>query len=446
MATQLEHHRLVSGAHLLDRIVSAPALVQAVRELPAPALVRLIDHVGLEDAGELVALAGPDQLREVFDEQLWHGVAGGAEERFDAARFALWLEVMAEAGDAFVARTLSELPVDLLTLAVQRLVIVLDMDALFGRLAHDPAAAESIERALGTVTYEEWESFALVPREARSWDAVWNAMLALDRDHHALLRDVLEHCAFVTEADAAACGGIDILLDEANALEAQVADDRDERRAARGYVSAPDARAFLSLCRQRDYPAARDPITLAHFRRVTSPGDREPAAAQDRGDAGPGAPVQPTPSSAGAPALLELLREAEVLPPNLPVAGFLTTGAGGRPAGFTDLMPALAASDSERHAGMVAELAYLANVLLAVTGRDPGARPVDAMLAAVRVCELGLVDWVPEGDAERRLRVLSEQSADLLFRRGVQRLCRDPDKDEEPTLAPFVPWLVGTES
>jgi hypothetical protein len=143
-------------------------------------------------------------------------------------------------------------------------VIVLDMDALFGRLAHDPAAAESIERALGTVTYEEWESFALVPREARSWDAVWNAMLALDRDHHALLRDVLEHCAFVTEADAAACGGIDILLDEANALEAQVAtNDAPRGVMCPPLMPGPSCRCAGSATIRRRETRSRSPISGA---------------------------------------------------------------------------------------------------------------------------------------------------------------------------------------
>jgi len=42
---------------LLARILDEPELVRAVQALEPRALGRLIDHVGLEDAGELVALA-----------------------------------------------------------------------------------------------------------------------------------------------------------------------------------------------------------------------------------------------------------------------------------------------------------------------------------------------------------------------------------------------------
>ena len=46
-------------------------------------LGRVIDHVGLEDAGELVALATTDQLRRIFDDDLWHAPAPGKDETFD---------------------------------------------------------------------------------------------------------------------------------------------------------------------------------------------------------------------------------------------------------------------------------------------------------------------------------------------------------------------------
>jgi hypothetical protein len=78
----------------VSRILDEPALVGAVQALPPAALMRLIDHVGLEDASELVALATVDQLCRIFDEDLWRGARPGEDERFDPERFTLWLEVM----------------------------------------------------------------------------------------------------------------------------------------------------------------------------------------------------------------------------------------------------------------------------------------------------------------------------------------------------------------
>ena len=53
-----------SSGKLLARVLETPNLAAQVRALPGPALGKLIERVGLEDAGELVALAttGPQRL------------------------------------------------------------------------------------------------------------------------------------------------------------------------------------------------------------------------------------------------------------------------------------------------------------------------------------------------------------------------------------------------
>ncbi|MBN2574866.1 MAG: UTP--glucose-1-phosphate uridylyltransferase [Deltaproteobacteria bacterium] len=71
-----------------------PNLVAAIEALPAPALGKLIDHVGLEDAGEIVALATTEQIRRILDDDLWRSEGPGQDESFAADRFALWLEIM----------------------------------------------------------------------------------------------------------------------------------------------------------------------------------------------------------------------------------------------------------------------------------------------------------------------------------------------------------------
>src|SRR5437899_3187478 len=115
---------------LLARILEQPGLVSAVQALPPAALLRLIDRVGLEDAGELVALATVEQLRRVFDEDVWRSARPGEDERFDAARFTLWLEVMVEAGERFAADKLAELPEDEVALALHHQVLVISLDEL----------------------------------------------------------------------------------------------------------------------------------------------------------------------------------------------------------------------------------------------------------------------------------------------------------------------------
>jgi hypothetical protein len=68
MAGQLLR-RTLSG-YLLGQMLDDPQLAPQLRALPAPLLRQVILQIGLEDAGELVALASLEQLREVFDEDV----------------------------------------------------------------------------------------------------------------------------------------------------------------------------------------------------------------------------------------------------------------------------------------------------------------------------------------------------------------------------------------
>src|SRR5215813_12198339 len=69
---------------------------------------------GLEDCGELVALATPEQLTRVFDLDLWRAEKPGRDEQFDADRFGVWLEVLMESG-ASLAQKLATMDADLVT-------------------------------------------------------------------------------------------------------------------------------------------------------------------------------------------------------------------------------------------------------------------------------------------------------------------------------------------
>ncbi len=69
--------RSKASRRLLTTLLDNPDLPTFVRQMPAPVLTRLIDHVGLHDAGELVALAGAEQLRDVFESSLWQNLIPG---------------------------------------------------------------------------------------------------------------------------------------------------------------------------------------------------------------------------------------------------------------------------------------------------------------------------------------------------------------------------------
>lgn len=150
-----------TASALLMRILDQPELVSAVRELPPPVLSQLIDRIGLEDSGELVALATAEQLERMFDDDLWKAVRAGQDETFRPDRFALWLSVMMEAGEEHLIRRLLELPRDMLALAVHQLVLVIDMDALADVMSTPTFDAMELDRALENTPYEEWEEFRM---------------------------------------------------------------------------------------------------------------------------------------------------------------------------------------------------------------------------------------------------------------------------------------------
>ena len=432
--TSLSRNHTRSSSALLMRILERPELVSAVRELPAPVLGQLIDRIGLEDAGEIVALASTEQLERMFDDDLWKAGKPGEDESFRPERFALWLNIMREGGEEFLIQRLMALPRDLLVLAVHRLVHVIDMDELGERFDGPSDELDQIEHALENAEHEEWEEFRLFARDAMSWDDIWSALLSLDRDHYDRLRAILEQCCAMTTEYISGNGGLWNVLTSEEMLESDVAAGREERRAGEGFVSPADARSFLEIARRGGELDARDPITRAYFRNLqpvaASTSRPKPAAAAAKASQALAAP------SGDVGQLMDLLAEARVVSAadQQPLAA-LTSGAkkpGAKTKSksksepkrtaplFEQAMADLRESEPQRFFERVEELGYLINVLVAGSeheGRHP--RPVEALETVLHACEAGLKSLLPaKAKRDRVLAVLAENSADLLFRRG----------------------------
>ena len=111
---------------LLERLLDTPNLPQVVRTLDAEILHRLVRVVGLEECGELVSLATPQQLMRVFDDDLWGSHRVGGMDRFDADRFGVWLEVLVESGASIAAEKLIGFDFDFVGVAVAEHLVVID--------------------------------------------------------------------------------------------------------------------------------------------------------------------------------------------------------------------------------------------------------------------------------------------------------------------------------
>ncbi len=413
---------------LLSRVIDSPELVRAVRALPVQAFSELVRQVGVEDAGELVALATVEQLLAAFDEDLFANSEPGEREVFDPRRFLTWLEVLLEAGEAQAAERMAALSEDFVVHAFSSAVLVLDCHALSARMQEDDPYADVADKLLESALSEEIDGYLLVARVEDGWDALLTLVLALDRDHRAFLTRVLDRCAALASEYIDDLEALSELLSSADSLAEDVEAEREERRSRLGFVEPRAARSFLSLARMPLSAGAaadaRDIVTKAHLRQL-APSGAGPSAPPDADDG-----------------LRHALESARVAPPLAISSDSALQGdptdylAGPIAAALRDL----GAERPDLFAARMEELAYLANVLLAgaaVGGRR--LRPVEAAEAAVATVALGAEiealsrrgdsapASTPAAAVDELRAALEECPADLLFRRASSTLVgREP--------------------
>jgi hypothetical protein len=126
---------VTTSTSVLTRLINAPDLVRRLRALPGPAFAALVGELGVEDAGEVLAMATAEQLVAAFDIDVFRNERPGERERFDPERFTVWLEVLMDAGGIDAARRIADLDEDLVAQALSSLVVVLDGDALMLRMS-----------------------------------------------------------------------------------------------------------------------------------------------------------------------------------------------------------------------------------------------------------------------------------------------------------------------
>jgi hypothetical protein len=417
MTTNLR--RSLPSTTLLTTLLDSPQLLRVVRELPAAAFSALVRHIGVEDAGEVVALATTPQLVAAFDEDLFVNARAGERETFDASRFAVWLEVLLEAGDEIAAHRIAELSEDFVVHALASLVLVLDHDALRARMGEGGDDAFLVDKAIESSLSEEIDGYLLISRRGEGWDAALALIVALDRDHRSFLVRVLDRCAdmasgYIDDLEELA----DVLSSEESAAEDAEA-EREQRRSKQGFVEPRAAKNFLALARQpmsRDSAIGeRDAVTRAYFREL----ERAPTtmAGED-------------PLSAR---LLAALRGVAEGAPDAPWALPRMADSTDPEEGSIPIVEAvrlLRERDASLFGERMEELAYLTNVLVAGSGGKHGRfRPAEAAEAVLATVAFGAA--LTAATKQNREQggaltvgpvaideVLRQWPADLLFRRA----------------------------
>ena len=380
---------------LLDRILSTPHLARIVPQLQPEVIHRVIQRCGLEDSSEFVALATPEQLERVFDLDLWRAGRPGHDERFDADRFGVWLEVLVEAGADVAARKLAEMDAGIVTAGFAQHVRVFDRAAVSRYTTTDGIeVAEAVNRTDGLTC--EVGGYLAVARRTDSWEAIVAVLTALARDHHHSFEQVMSGCRALSNSRPE-IDGLDDLLEAGGQAMFDVALDREQRRDESGFVAPAQARAFLEASRRlrfnRDTAPSLDPIAQAHLRATdSSTVQHAPEQPPERIDA----PRASEDHAESLAAIVEVLRDAGIFAPQ-PRA--LLTAADTHTSRLQHIqarMQFVLQRDEVVASQRNDELAFLANSIAA--GSSVQGRPLsteEAWDAATAVCNLGLENWPP---------------------------------------------------
>jgi len=340
----------------------------------------VIDAYGLEDCVDLVAQATPAQLAHVFDLDLWRPARPGLDEQFDAARFGRWIEVLVEAGAEIAAAKVAAMPLPQIVAGLAHHVRVFDHSAVASYETTDGDTWD-YSRPVRDRVGCEIGGFHIAALREDSWDAIVAVLVALDTDHPEaflrLMRAVRSRSHSRREAD-----GFHSLLQNRDQMMFDVSEERERRRAERGFASPADARAFLQMSRNvRADSVVPNPIARAYSRGIERSGPPEGGPSQDDSE----------PSQDEAVEIAALLTEAGVTPMQAPRALLESGEAEESSTRIQRCMRVVFERDPVAYSERNFELAYLANIL--ISGCSIQARPFtqkEAADGAVAICNLGL--------------------------------------------------------
>jgi hypothetical protein len=389
-------------------------------------LHRVIDRFGLEDCGELVVLATPAQLAGVFDADLWKAAQPGADERFDAARFGTWINVLIEADAEAAAAKIAGMDPGLIATALAQHVRVFDVAAVGPCIVDgEIIGAERPRHDLNC----EISGYLIEARRSDAWDAIVSLLLALDAGHGDGFQRVMRACRRLSNRGFERDGLDDLYTDREQHL-LDLALDREERREQQGFVTAAQARAFLQTARELDLAGdsapPRSPIATAYFRAMhpadastPASGSRDDRASLTAGEGAVAANVDVDRPSSADDATEEAIESAVAAIADVVLGDITGNGLprgllAGAPAAndhaaepplarIRELLDAARAADAEVYLERTAELAYLANALVAGCSFQQRAFTLtEASDAAVAICNLGLERWPPRWRAVPR--------------------------------------------
>jgi uncharacterized protein DUF6178 len=406
---------------VLARITDNPRLARAVPLLHPDVLHAVIEHCGLQDCGDLLALATPEQLLAVFDLDLWRANRAGADHHFDPERFCEWLEVLVEPGAATAAERLAKIDAALIVAGLSPSIRVFD-PAVFSPQV-EPTGADVISNAgRERGVHAEIGGYIVVARRTDAWDAIVDVLHALEEHEPGTFHRVMRGCRSLSHSGRE-IDGLDDLLTEAEQVRVDLSVSREERRDRQGFLPPEQARAFLLSTRHcaLDGDPPRDQLVFTAYRRalgaMNAGNIRAATECVQLQDHDPSVPAD---GASAVNTVMEVLRTSGVF---TDTHRALLPGGQHEPSSLNAVLNRYlrrrAAADAAR-VSQDQELAFLANALIggcSVQGRPFTRREaIDAVLAT---CNLGLVCWPQQWPAS------STHSLITVFQVGWTVLHRD---------------------
>ena len=383
---------------MLARITGDSELARAVPLLRPEVLHAVITHCGLQDCGELLALATDEQLSAVFDLDLWKANRAGADEQFDVGRFCEWLEVLVDDSPAIAAERLAKMDVALVVAGLSPHLSVWD-PAVFSPDG-EPSGADSVSNAgRERGVHAEIGGYLVVARRPEAWDAIVEVLLALVEHHLETFERVMRRCRRLTNAGWE-LDGLHDLSSDAEQGRFDLSFSRELRRDRLGFLPPPQARAFLDSARHASLmaPPQAHLVFTAH-QRASAVMTEETLAATAPCDAE--VDEQPDDTASAVATVVDVLRAAGILADTsralLPAA---QDDASSPTPALNRYLQICADSDDSGWAARNQELAFLANALVggcSVQGRTFA--PREATEAVAATCNLGLECWPQQWSA-----------------------------------------------
>ncbi|MCB1665067.1 MAG: hypothetical protein KDI28_04770 [Pseudomonadales bacterium] len=364
--------------HLIAQLTAQPMLPAYIEAMPSPVFTRLIQYVGKEDAQELLACATDAQVQDLIESDTWQNAAPGQEEKFKPSQFLEWLQIWQDMSPRFLVAKLQALGSDTLALALDRYVVVVDLEEV-GVSDH----------------VDTFYPYGVMPRVDENWEQILG-----------LLSDIAdEDPEFLEEALAQCCMRRSLLVDKTyiagnDTLEHSVDGRRDRHRRDQGYITPMDAASFLGDAKRKSLEqlmieVSYDPLTALHLAAM----QRRTVPEMERVEEDNAEPAT-VPETADMPSdtreLDDLLVQHHIVEEGS-VTALLTGGAEQDTLYLRRQMRVLALNNPAALQSRQNEILYLANVLMEGMPVQ-GGRLSDslALQGAWALCNLGLETCVFE--------------------------------------------------